>query len=211
MSTSISTQTTVERIEPNEKWIRGMVGDRTVVDTRAAMLVWEHRYYPHWYIPITDIHDDSLPTVSMPEIDALAGHVKVEWSAIDRWFEEDVEVFVHPRSPYTRIDALPSSRRVTVSIGGTVIADSRRPTMLFETGLPTRYYVPADDVRLDLLTPTETSTGCPYKGLARYWTATIDGEEYPDVAWGYDDPLPESAPIQGLICFYPEQAEIVVE
>ncbi len=202
------TTQTIERIEPTQKWIRGVVGSVTVVDTRAAQLVWEHPYYPHWYIPVDDVHDDSLPTTSIPE---LPDHVKVAWSAVDHWYEEEVEVFIHPRSPYARIDALRSSRHVTVRIGETVGADSHRPTLLFETGLPTRHYLPADDVRLDLLSRTETSTGCPYKGFAHYWSATIDGEVHDDIAWGYDDPLPESAAVQGLVCFYDERVDIEVE
>jgi len=198
----------IERIEPSPKWIRGTIGDRTVVDTRGAQLVWEHKYYPFWYIPEADVHDDTLPTTT---VDELPGHVKLDWAVVDRWFEENEEVFVHPRSPYTRIDALPSSRHVVIRVGGEIVADTQTPTILFETGLPTRYYLPPDDVRLDLLTPTDASTACPYKGVARYWSVTIDGEEHTDIAWGYDDPLPESAPVKGLICFYNEKVDIEVD
>jgi len=198
----------IERIEPSPKWIRGTIGDRTVVDTRQAQLVWEHKYYPLWYFPEADVHDAALPTTT---IDELPGHVKVDWGSVERWFEENEEVYVHPRSPYARIDALPSSRHVVVRLGGEIVADSRRPTLLFETGLPTRYYLPPDDVRLDLLTATDTSTGCPYKGVARYWSVEIDGEEHIDIAWGYDDPLPESAPVKGLICFYNEKVDLEID
>jgi uncharacterized protein (DUF427 family) len=198
----------IVRIEPSTKWIRGRVGDRTVVDTRRAQLVWEHEYYPWWYVPADDVHDSSLPTTDIAE---LPGHVKVDWSSVERWFEEDEEVFIHPRDPYRRVDALPSSRHVVVRVDGTVVADSHRPTILYETGLPPRYYLPSDDVRVDLLTPTGTSTGCPYKGFARYWTLTVDGTEYPDLVWGYDDPLPESAPVKGLMCFYNEKVELEID
>jgi uncharacterized protein (DUF427 family) len=198
----------IVRIEPSPKWIRGTVGDRTVVDTRRAQLVWEHEYYPWWYVPTDDVHDSSLPTTEIAE---LPEHVKVEWSAVERWFEEDEEVFIHPRDPYRRVDALPSSRHVVVRVDGTVVADSHKPTILYETGLPPRYYLPPDDVRVDLLTPTGTSTGCPYKGFARYWTLTVDGTEYPDLVWGYDDPLPESAPVKGLMCFYNEKVELEID
>jgi uncharacterized protein (DUF427 family) len=198
----------IVRIEPIPKWIRGTVGDRTVVDTRRAQLVWEHEYYPWWYVPTDDVHDSSLPTTEIAE---LPEHVKVEWSAVERWFEEDEEVFIHPRDPYRRVDALPSSRHVVVRVDGTVVADSHKPTILYETGLPPRYYLPPDDVRVDLLTPTGTSTGCPYKGFARYWTLTVDGTEYPDLVWGYDDPLPESAPVKGLMCFYNEKVELEID
>ena len=141
----------------------------------------------------------------------LRDRVRFRWEAIDRWFEEEVEVFVHPRSPYTRVDALPSTRHVVVSIDGTVVADSGRPTILYETGLPPRYYLPADDVRQDLLTPTDTSTACPYKGVARYWSATVDGATHTDVVWGYDAPLPESAAVEGLLCFYNERVDITLD
>jgi uncharacterized protein (DUF427 family) len=198
----------IVRIEPSPKWIRGTVGDRTEVDTRRAQLVWEHEYYPWWYVPTDDVHDSSLPTTEIAE---LPEHVKVEWSAVERWFEEDEEVFIHPRDPYRRVDALPSSRHVVVRVDGTVVADSHKPTILYETGLPPRYYLPPDDVRVDLLTPTGTSTGCPYKGFARYWTLTVDGTEYPDLVWGYDDPLPESAPVKGLMCFYNEKVELEID
>lgn len=198
----------IVRIEPAPKWIRGMIGDETVVDTRRAQLVWEHEYYPYWYIPVADVADTSLPTTS---IEQLPDHVKVEWSAVERWFEEDEEVFIHPRDPYRRVDALPSSRHVVVRVGDTVVADSHRPTILYETGLRPRYYLPPDDVRVDLLTPTDSRTGCPYKGFARYWTLTVDGTEYPDLVWGYADPLPESAPVKGLMCFYDEKVALEVD
>lgn len=184
-----------------------MIGDRTVVDSRRVQLVWEHACYPWWYFPTADV-EASLPTSTVGE---LPDHVKVDWSAVERWFEEDVEVFVHPRDPYRRIDALPSSRHVVVRVDGEVVADSIRPVILYETGLPPRYYLPPDDVRLDLLAPSDTTTGCPYKGFARYWTATINDRAHPDLVWEYDDPLPESAPIKGLLCFYDEKADVEVD
>ncbi|MEM8706014.1 MAG: DUF427 domain-containing protein [Actinomycetota bacterium] len=196
------------KIEPTPKWIRGMVGDRTVVDTKAAQLVWEHEYYPYWYIPTADVHDDSLPTST---IDELPGHVKIDFAEVERWFEEDEEVYIHPRDPYRRVDAQPSSRHVVVEVDGVVVADSKNPTILYETGLPPRYYLPVADVRTEYLTPTETSTGCPYKGFARYWTVDVGGAEHVDLAWGYDDPLPESAPVKGLICFYNEKVDLTID
>ena len=194
--------------EPGLKWIRGKNGDRTVVDTRNVKLVWEHQYFPAWFIPTSDVLDKTLPTTT---IDELPDHVKVEWDAVEHWFEEDVEVTVHPRDPYSRIDALKSSRHVVVRIDGTIVADSHNPTILFETGVPARYYLPPDDVRLDLLTPGELSTGCPYKGTARYWSVSIDGTDHPDIVWGYDDPLPESAPVKGLMCFYNEKVDLEID
>ncbi|MEM9517866.1 MAG: DUF427 domain-containing protein [Actinomycetota bacterium] len=196
------------RIEPTPKWIRGRTGDRTIVDTKAAQLVWEHEYYPYWYIPVSDVHDDSLSTTM---IDELPDHVKIEFGDVERWFEEDEEVFVHPRDPYRRVDAQPSSRHVVVEVDGTVVADSHNPTILYETGLPPRYYLPVADVSMEYLTPTETSTGCPYKGVARYWNVTVDDVTHTDLAWGYDEPLPESAPVKGLICFYNEKVTVIID
>lgn len=198
----------IVRIEPAPKWIRGKIGNRTVVDTRRAQLVWEHEYYPWWYIPVADVDDSSLPTSS---IDELPDHVKIDFSAVERWFEEDEEVFIHPRDPYRRVDALPSSRHVVVRVDGIVVADSHHPTILFETGLPPRYYLPPNDVRLDLVTPTDTTSGCPYKGFARYWSLEVDGVAHPDLVWGYDEPLPESAPVKGLMCFYNEKVELEID
>jgi uncharacterized protein (DUF427 family) len=144
-------------------------------------------------------------------VDELAGTLTFDWAAMDHWFEEDEEVFVHARDPYTRIDALHSSRHVRVTVDDVEIADSIRPVILFETGLPARYYLPKTDVRMGLLVPTDSESECPYKGTARYWSVVLDGEVHPDLAWGYDAPLPESAPIAGLIAFYNEKVDIVVD
>jgi uncharacterized protein (DUF427 family) len=144
-------------------------------------------------------------------IEAIRDHVRIEWSATDHWFEEDEEVYVHPRSPYARIDTLPSSRHVQVIIDGVTVAESRKPTLLFETGLPTRYYLPLPDVRQDLLEPSATSTGCPYKGTASYHSVRVGGEVHADVVWHYPTPLPESEGIAGLVCFYNEKVELLVD
>jgi len=196
------------RIEENPKWIRGLVDGRTVIDSRNTKLVWEVPWYPAWYIPTVDVFDPTLPTIARPE---LADHVRVDWQSIDRWFEEDVEVFVHPRSPYTRIDTLVSSRHVVVRIGGVIVADTNRPTVLFETGLPPRWYIPTLDVRLDMLSATDSTSGCPYKGFARYWTATVEGVTHPDIAWEYPTPLPESEAIATMMCFYDEKVDIEID
>jgi len=141
------------------------------------------------------------------EAAALAGYVAFDWSKVDAWFEEDEEVYVHPRDPFVRVDVLPSSRKVEVVLGGEVIASTTAAHFVFETGLPVRYYIPKDDVRMDLLTPTATQTECPYKGEAWYWSATVGGETCEDVAWAYADPLPEVAAIAGKVCFYNERVD----
>ncbi|WP_175407948.1 DUF427 domain-containing protein [Streptomyces sp. TRM64462] len=145
----------------------------------------------------------------------LAGYLAFEWfgrSALDHWYEEETEIFVHPRDPHKRVDALPSSRHVQVAIGGTTVAETRTPVLLFETRLPVRYYFPRDDVRLDLLTPTDHVTRCPYKGLATdYWSWTGPGDVPPNVAWSYPAPLPAAHEITGMIAFYNEFVDLTVD
>jgi uncharacterized protein (DUF427 family) len=142
-----------------------------------------------------------------PERRALRGHVAFEWSKMDAWYEEDDEVYVHPRDPYKRIDVLHSSRHVRVVVTGELVADTRRPSLLFETGLPTRYYVPKADVRMDLLVPTETETRCPYKGLASYYSVAIGSTVARDIAWYYRHPIPECSRIENLVCFFNERVD----
>ena len=144
----------------------------------------------------------------IPELRDL---IRLEWGAMDAWFEEDEEVFTHPRDPYTRIDILPSSRHVRVEIAGVTVAESSSPTLLFETGLPRRTYIPKLDVRMDLLDATESATMCPYKGTARYWSVRAGGKLHPDLAWSYDAPFRESAPIAGLVAFFDEKVDVFVD
>ena len=205
--------TTAIRIEPSMKRVRAVLGGRTVADTSQPLLVWERPYYPTYYLPSADVDVDALGDGNVRTRDEpeLAGHVSVKWSAPDHWFEEDEEVFVHPRDPYKRIDILRSSRHVVVTVEGTVVADSRQPTMLFETSLPRRHYLPLVDVRMDLLEPSATRTYCPYKGEASYWNVRIGDVVVPDLAWTYPYPVRESAPIAGLVCFYDEKVDTAVD
>jgi uncharacterized protein (DUF427 family) len=144
-------------------------------------------------------------------IEELRDRVRFDWAAMDAWFEEDEEVFVHPRNPYTRVDILRSSRTVRVEVAGTVIAESTHPTFLFETNLPRRTYFPKLDVRMDLLDPTNTTSMCPYKGTPRYWSVRAGGDVHTDLAWSYDSPFRESAPIAGLVAFYDELVDVFVD
>ena len=132
----------------------------------------------------------------------LRDAIRLDWNAMDAWFEEDEQVFTHPRDPYTRVDILPSSRHVRVEVDGVTIAETTKPTLLFETGLPVRYYLPKTHVRMDLLTPTESVSHCPYKGDAEYWSLRDRESVHADLAWSYRTPLPESQKIAGLISFY---------
>jgi uncharacterized protein (DUF427 family) len=154
---------------------------------------------------------DAAWTYPESPLEGLRGLIRFEWQALDAWFEEDEEVFVHPRDPYKRVDVLASSRHVQVAVNGVTIADTHRPTLLFESNLPIRYYVPKSDVRMDLLAPTDHSTACPYKGFARYWAVQAGEETIHNLAWSYATPLPESIKVAGLVCFYNEHADITVD
>ena len=144
-------------------------------------------------------------------IEELRDLIRLDWGAMDAWFEEDEQVFTHPRDPYTRVDILPSSRHVRVEIEGVTVAESTSPRLLFETGLPARYYLPKTHVRLDLLIPSDTGTHCPYKGQAEWWSVRVGDTVHDDLAWSYPTPLPESQKIAGLVAFYNEKVDIHID
>ena len=221
------------RVEPALKRVRIMLGGVVVADTTAAVYVWENPSYPQYYIPLADILPGALKETGTAQhysvhggdrvaenaawcftdspIEALRDRVRFDWWAMDAWFEEDEEVFVHPRSPYTRVDILRASRTVRIEVGGEVVAETTHPMFLFETGLPRRTYIPKLDVRMELLTPTNSATMCPYKGTARYWSVRAGGTLHPDLAWSYDAPFRESAPIAGLVAFFDEKVDVFVD
>jgi uncharacterized protein (DUF427 family) len=229
------------RVETSPKRVRAQVAGRTVFDTTAARLVWERPYYPTYYVPradvtaqlretgettvrdglgkgrVLDLHMDGRAVAgaavayddgTVPELRDL---VRPRWSSMDEWLEEDEPVYVHPRDPYKRVDILSGSRHVRVVVDGVTVAESRRPTLLFETGLPTRYYLPVGDVRTDLLRPTESVTRCPYKGDAAWWSLEVDGKVHEDLVWMYRLPTPESQKIAGLLAFYDERVDLYVD
>lgn len=254
------------RIEPVDKRIRAAIDGRTVVDSTAAVLVWEPtRIVASYAIPVGDLAADLVPDTadsadsagdgagaepgqrrvgdlvvldpSIPfrvhstpgtsltittadqrlpaaafRVDDhdLAGLVILDWFAFDNWWEEDEPVLGHPRDPFHRIECVRSTRHVVVAAGGQVLADSSRPVLLYETSLPTRYYLPPQDVRMDLLVPSDTRSTCAYKGRAQYWSV---GGESPvaDVAWYYREPLHPAVPVAGLICFFTEHLDLVVD
>ncbi|MGH3649309.1 MAG: DUF427 domain-containing protein [Acidimicrobiia bacterium] len=228
------------KTESGARRVRVMLGGEIVADTTRPLLVWEVPYYPTYYFPEDDVRTDLLSetgenrsspsrgdatqyrvevngsegtaySYKEPKLDELGGYYAFVWNTMDHWFEEDEEVFVHARNPYTRIDILPSGRRVRVELDGQTVADTQNASFLFETGLPTRYYIPKTDVRMDLMSPADKATHCPYKGTARYWSVTVDGETHDDIVWGYDAPLPESQKITGLVAFYNEKVDIFVD
>jgi uncharacterized protein (DUF427 family) len=148
------------------------------------------------------------PFDEMAAID-LQDHCAFYWDRVDQWYEEDEEIFVHPRDPHKRIDAVPSSRPVKVILGGETVADTTRAHFLFETGMPTRYYIPAEDVRMDLLSATDTTTRCPYKGISSYWSANIGGNDFADIVWSYPNSVAECPKIKDLMCFFNEQVDAI--
>jgi len=148
------------------------------------------------------------PIPSCPDISNLAAFY---WDKMDAWYEEDEQVFKHPRDPYHRVDVLESSRHVEVVVNGVKVADSHRPRLLFETSLPTRYYLPKLDVRMDLLRPTSSSSICPYKGVAEYWSLEVGDTVMPDLVWSYRNPVVEAPKIAGLVCFYNEKVDLYVD
>jgi uncharacterized protein (DUF427 family) len=229
------------RVETGSKRVRAYIQGQLVVDTLRPLLVWEVPYYPAYYVPLEDVQAELVATgevqhspsrgdgvvfdvtvgdttakgaaTQFPEspIETLRTSVRLDWPAMDEWFEEDEPIYVHPRDPYTRVDILASSRHVVVEVSGQVVADSHQPRILYETGLPPRYYVPLTDVRMDLLRPSATETRCPYKGTATYWSLLVDGAEHEDVVWIYRSPLAESQKIAGLACFYNEKVDITLD
>ena len=145
-----------------------------------------------------------------PGCPPIGDYMAFYWNKINHWYEEVEEVFVHARDPYRRIDCLPSSRRVQVFVGGEMVADPRRPTLLFETGLNTRFYMPIADTRLDLFSPSRYISRCPYKGIASYYHLTVGGKRHENVVWYYPDPVHEAERIKGLVAFYDEFVDKVL-
>ncbi len=145
------------------------------------------------------------------ELAALKEHITFKWNTMDAWYEEEEEVFVHARDPYKRVDVMPSSRHVQIVIAGETIADTHCPHLLFETWLPTRYYIPREDVRMDLLQPSKNTTRCPYKGVASYWSVKIAEHFAQNIVWRYPDPIPECPKIRGLFCFFNEKVDMYVD
>jgi len=159
------------------------------------------------------VRHDAAWSLSSPAngLEGLSSYVAFDWQAMDAWFEEDQEVFVHPRDPRKRIDILASSAHVQVRLDGEIVADSTRPILLFETGLATRYYLPRLDVRQDLLLPSERVTYCPYKGEAHYHSLRLGETVLEDLIWYYRYPTTETSAIAGLLCFYQERIRVEVD
>ncbi len=146
-----------------------------------------------------------------PDRASLAEHLTFAWDKGLHWFEEEEEVFVHARDPHKRVDTLRSSRHVKVVIDGETVAETRRPTLLFETALPVRYYIPPEDVRRELLQPSELTTRCPYKGIASYWSVKLGDTVKKNIVWSYPEPILENPKIKGLLCFFNERVDLYID
>jgi uncharacterized protein (DUF427 family) len=188
------------RYEPSERWVRAYKDGDLVVDTHRPVVVWpEGRTVPFYAFPEEDVR---LEGTRFDDPD-LAGLVHLPFEAADRWLEEDEVMLGHARDPFARIDVRRSSRHIRVEKDGVLLAETRRPVLLFETGLPTRYYLPLEDVRAPV-EPSERHTVCPYKGVASYYT--VGGHE--DIAWYYPEPLPGVEGIEGLVSFWGERVDL---
>lgn len=232
----------VDHTEPVPRRIRAVLDGRVVLDTQHAVYVWETPYYPQYYIPSQDVAQELLVDEDRTQhlrrgtaravglrvggrevsgagrryldspIDGIVDHYRFDWDAFDAWYEEDEQVYVHPRSPYVRVDALRSARSIRVELDGVVLAQASSTVMVFETGLPTRYYIDPDRLDLTHLHPSPTRTACPYKGRTTgYWSVELDGERHDDLAWTYEFPTRQLSPIAGLVAFYNEKVDIFLD
>lgn len=141
----------------------------------------------------------------LPAAGAIKDCFSFVWPKMDKWMEEEEELYVHARDPFKRVDALPSSRHVRVVIDGQTVAETRRPHLVFETNHPVRYYIPQADVRMACLVSSPTQSRCPYKGPASYWSVKLGAETFNDLVWGYLETIPECPKIKGLVCFWQER------
>jgi uncharacterized protein (DUF427 family) len=202
---------------PTARWIRGMRDGVTVVDSRRAVLVWEPgKMVPIYAFPADDValgSADEVVSLGVRHVDDvdLAGYVTLPWDALEHWYEEDEAVFVHPRDPFVRVDALHSSRHVRVARDGRLLAKSDAPILVFETGLPTRYYLPERDVDASVLAESDLQTGCPYKGFASYRDVVLDGRRHPNLFWYYTRPFREVSEIEGYLAPYSERVGLTVD
>ena len=227
-------------VEPTPRRIRVRLGGEVVAESDSAQLLVQYGPggLPTYYLPRRDVRPAVLvdeaagadgrltwsvhaggmrveaaawthpdPTGEMATLD---DHVTFSWRQLE-WYEEDERVFVHARDPHKRVDTLRSSRRVQVLVAGEPVADSVRPLLLFETNLPTRYYLPFSDVRTELLEASDTVSFCPYKGRARYWSVRGGEVLVPDALWSYPEPIPENPKIRDLVCFFNERVDLVVD
>jgi uncharacterized protein (DUF427 family) len=188
-------------VEVHPRRVRAIKDGETVIDSERVRLVYRTGSLPRFAFPGEDVRVPSEPER------AVEGYVAVAWDAVDAWFEEDDELVVHPRDPFHRIDVVRTSRRIRVRIAGETVAESTQARILFETGLPGRYYLPRDDVRTDLLTLSDVRTGCAYKGFPDHFDAASAAA----IAWSYTEPRRDAELVRDRIAFYQERSEVEFE
>lgn len=191
-------------VEPFQRRVRGVLAGRAVIDSERVLLVHRPGHPPSYAFPADEVTE--VPSEAVAE---AHGHVRVRWDAVDAWFEEEDQIHgSHPRNPYHRVECLTTRRRLVVAVEGVVLVDTTDTLGVFETALAPLLYVRPDDVRMDLLRPSPTTTYCGYKGTASYWSAIVDGAEVPDVAWSYEDPFPEFHRGKGRLTFDASRATV---
>ncbi len=227
-------------VEPSRRWVRVKYGDVTLADSTAPILLIQfgQDVMPTYFFTQDEIDMDKLVSpieqgdkrywsvaidgetfddvawtyLNPPEhLSALKDRITFTWWGPLQWYEEAEPVFVHARDPHKRVDVMASSRHIRVEYEGETIADTKRPYLLFETWLPTRYYIPKADVRMEFLQSASLKTACPYKGEAEYWSIQVGDHELENGVWSYPDPIIENPKIKGLMCFFNEKVDIYVD
>jgi uncharacterized protein (DUF427 family) len=193
-------------VEPHPRRVQAFVGGVMVIDTEHALMVHRRDSPLSYAFPADEVGE--LPSEPEPE---APGYVHVPWDAVDTWLEEGRELVHYPPNPYHRVDCRPTRRRLRVAIDGRVLVDTDDTVIVFETALEPRLYVDPSFVRTDLLRRTQTSSYCNYKGVASYWAAVVGDTVIDDVAWSYEDPLPETLPIKGHLSFDNTRADVLAE
>jgi uncharacterized protein (DUF427 family) len=186
-------------IEPFRRKVKGITGDEVLIESESVLLVHRPGHAPEFAFPAADV--GGLPVTSVTPLPEADGYLTVPWGSVDSWFEEEEEILLHPRNPYHRVDYLRTTRWLHVEVSGVVLVDTRQTVGVYETALEPRLYIARDQLLGDVLTPSDKSTFCPYKGTASYWHARLDGRVVENVAWSYEDPFSESEAIRGLLCF----------
>ncbi|CAJ1586782.1 DUF427 domain-containing protein [[Mycobacterium] wendilense] len=194
-------------VEPHPRRVQAVRDGSPVIDTEDVLLVHRRGRPLSYAFPSAAVAD--LPAEPVAE---APGYVTVPWAAVDSWFEEGRQLVHYPPNPYHRVDCRPTTRGLRVSVGATTLVDTTETVIVFETSLAPRLYVAPAQVRMDLLRPTATTSYCNYKGHTTYWAVTLeDGTTVEDIAWSYDDPLPESLPIKGFLSFDAERVQMLAE
>ncbi|PSN65772.1 DUF427-domain-containing protein [Corynespora cassiicola Philippines] len=217
--------------------VRGVFNGKDIFDSNRAYHVYEIPYHPQFYIPVADFNPDatlakkepvpgtndrawlgeltsgnaSTSSVVFFNTEQLKDLVKVDFSAIDQWFQDGEPIKDHPKNPERRIDVTPSTSTIRVELDGVKLAESSKSLFLDEKPYRTRYYLPRDSVNWDVLKKSDTVTHCPYKGDANYHHVVVNGKEHRDIVWAYDDPITKTAAIAGSLCFYNEKVDIWVD